>query len=133
MKILFAFILIFSLSYQIMAQCSKDIECKGDRVCINGRCQEPLKQKPPCTRDVDCQGDSVCDHGKCVATNPKSSSLSNAPATAPAPAPAPTLTPGNAPSSKTTAVVISEGSTEPSAKDCRSSNEEGKTQAKLWI
>jgi hypothetical protein len=27
------------------AQCMKDIECKGDRICINGRCEDPRRSR----------------------------------------------------------------------------------------
>lgn len=70
----------FTCIGQTFAQCTKDIDCKGDRVCVNGKCQESLKQKPPCTRDVDCQGDSLCDHGRCIAEDNKSPRINTSPA-----------------------------------------------------
>ena len=54
------------------AQCSADIDCKGDRVCDAGACVSPavLSQRdlsPACSRDTDCKGDRVCEAGSCVA------------------------------------------------------------------
>jgi hypothetical protein len=55
------------------AQCTKDIDCKGDRICISGKCVEPpVPEKPssshspsPCTKDTDCPGTQVCSNGVC--------------------------------------------------------------------
>jgi hypothetical protein len=50
---------------QLMAQCSKDADCKGDRICVDGVCTAP----PPvlrCSKDKDCPGDMICNNGVCV-------------------------------------------------------------------
>jgi hypothetical protein len=72
MKACILFTVIFIAVGQLAAQCVKDIDCKGDRICVEGKCQEPQKQNPPCKKDIDCNGDSVCDKGRCVADNDKS-------------------------------------------------------------
>ena len=64
--------------------CTKDTDCKGDRLCQAGQCvfaQPAAASAPPppaagCAKDTDCKGNRVCQAGQCVA------------ATTPAPAPA---------------------------------------------
>lgn len=36
-----------SLSLNAEAQCSRDIECKGDRICVNGNCVDPTTSAGP--------------------------------------------------------------------------------------
>src|SRR5258706_6067971 len=36
-----------SVTGQAFAQCSKDTDCKGDRVCDAGKCSSPLPPAPP--------------------------------------------------------------------------------------
>ncbi|MGC6418006.1 MAG: EB domain-containing protein [Bradymonadia bacterium] len=43
--------------------CVSDGDCKGTRVCNDGRCQA---NTPQCTSDSQCPGDLVCESGKCV-------------------------------------------------------------------
>lgn len=43
------------------ARCTKDTDCKGDRICTNGQCARPLA----CTKDTDCRGDLICEDGQC--------------------------------------------------------------------
>jgi hypothetical protein len=61
-------LLFFLLCHYSYSQCTKDIDCKGNRICVQGKCQDPQIQRPPCTKDIDCQGDSTCEKGKCVAS-----------------------------------------------------------------
>ena len=43
--------------------CFEDLDCLGDRVCIDGACQRPAER---CFGDEDCPGDWVCgDGGQC--------------------------------------------------------------------
>jgi hypothetical protein len=53
--------------------CSKDTDCKGTRVCEDGRCVEPPQpgaEPAPaliaCQKDTDCDGDLVCENRVCV-------------------------------------------------------------------
>jgi hypothetical protein len=66
-----------SMSKPAYAQggCSKDTDCKGTRVCEDGRCVEPpsaAAEPPPapvpapCQKDTDCGGDLVCENSVCV-------------------------------------------------------------------
>jgi len=55
------------------AQCTRDTECKRDRVCENGRCVDPPASPPAvqpvtggCTSNADCKGGRVCNNGVCV-------------------------------------------------------------------
>jgi hypothetical protein len=43
-------------------QCTKDTDCKGNRVCTNRRCAAPNQ----CKKDTDCKGDLICTEGACV-------------------------------------------------------------------
>jgi hypothetical protein len=45
------------------AQCASDAECKGDRICVQGKCtaSSPIA----CGKDVDCPDDLVCSGGAC--------------------------------------------------------------------
>lgn len=49
--------------------CTKDIECKGERICENGRCTLPVsrvpKPDPTCQKDVDCDDDLICVERRC--------------------------------------------------------------------
>ena len=77
------------VALQAHAQCVADTDCKGDRRCVAGACQD---RGAPCAKDKDCPGDQICTDGACA--------MPGQPAgTAPAPtAPAPT-----SPTSATTA------------------------------
>lgn len=44
--------------------CTKDADCKGDRICSSGQCKESQKTDT-CTKDSDCKGDRICKSGKC--------------------------------------------------------------------
>ena len=56
--------------------CTKDVDCKGTRVCEAGRCVEPPPPPaaepapppapPPCQKDTDCEGELVCENSACV-------------------------------------------------------------------
>jgi hypothetical protein len=60
-----------------LAQCTKDLDCKGNRICVNGVCTErPAVQK--CTKDAECPGDLICNNGICVRPSSNQSS-SNVP------------------------------------------------------
>jgi len=68
--------------------CEKDVECKGNRICEDGKCvapggagpgvapgtwTSPTGMPPPpaapplCARDTDCKGERVCVEGECKA------------------------------------------------------------------
>jgi hypothetical protein len=119
MKAIILFVIIFGFAGQIFAQCTKDTDCKGDRICVDGKCVESSPQKPPCSRDIDCQGDSICDHGRCVASNAKSQ----------APSVEPVLTPGKVSAAPAPMQVSSNAPASTSVKECGQSKEEGKIQA----
>ncbi len=67
-KVTFLFIVLYAIFSFIYGQCTKDIECKGDRICIDGKCVSPPEkiQESPCTKDIDCEGDKICIDEKCV-------------------------------------------------------------------
>jgi hypothetical protein len=46
------------------AQCTKDTDCMGDRICVDGKCQAAAPTA--CRVDVDCPGEQVCEKGRCV-------------------------------------------------------------------
>ncbi len=75
-----------ALHGEAQAGCEKDTECKGDRICEEGRCVSPVQTSsgaepgawsspegmppPPkapslCTGDSDCKGHRVCQEGEC--------------------------------------------------------------------
>jgi len=49
--------------------CAKDTDCKGERICRDGRCSEP-KASAACGRDTHCKGDRVCSEGRCADPGP---------------------------------------------------------------
>lgn len=51
----------------VLAQCTKDIDCKGDRLCVKGKCVRP----GGCSKDTDCPGDQVCNQRRCGAPTTK--------------------------------------------------------------
>jgi TPR repeat protein len=63
----------------VLAQCTKDVDCKGNRICVKGKCVAP----GGCSKDTDCPGDQVCNKHRCVAPTAKAPP---AKATPPAPA-----------------------------------------------
>ncbi len=48
------------------AGCSKDTDCKGERICVEKVCVDP-PTKRACTRDLDCSGEDVCEKHVCAA------------------------------------------------------------------
>ena len=48
--------------------CSKDTDCKGDRVCVKGQCVAPQVSDAgtACAKDTDCKGNRICVAGGCV-------------------------------------------------------------------
>jgi hypothetical protein len=79
MKTINIFLFALIIANHCLAQCMKDFDCKGDRICVQGKCIDPPTKRPPCTKDVDCRGDSTCENGRCVALNKKSSMRSSSP------------------------------------------------------
>jgi hypothetical protein len=61
-------------SFNLQAQCYKDIDCKGNRICVNGICVNPdtnstnnITSLPDsCYNDMNCKGNMVCENGHCV-------------------------------------------------------------------
>ena len=56
--------------------CTRDIDCKGNRICRNGECVDPepapqavSQQVSGCTKDTYCKSDRICRNGKCVSPN----------------------------------------------------------------
>jgi hypothetical protein len=71
--------------------CTKDIECKGDRICDAGVCTAPPQlsapvEAPSCTKDTDCPGALVCTSAVCSlpADHPAASHPAPQPVSAPA-------------------------------------------------
>lgn len=52
----------------IQGGCTKDTDCKGDRICVDGECTNPERG---CSTDMDCPGDKICLDKRCV--SPQSS------------------------------------------------------------
>ena len=55
---------------QMSSGCSKDSDCKGERICVQAICVEPTPRVPPVppvqqTPRDSCQRDSDCDYGIC--------------------------------------------------------------------
>ncbi len=61
-------IVIFISAAHIQGQCTKDTDCKGDRICVDGECIFPPEtvEDNTCAKDIDCEGDMICVDGKCV-------------------------------------------------------------------
>ena len=49
--------------------CSKDADCKGDRICEAGACVDPAIGRG-CSKDTDCKGDRICAAGACASPRP---------------------------------------------------------------
>ncbi|MBI4699780.1 MAG: hypothetical protein HY744_01215 [Deltaproteobacteria bacterium] len=49
------------------AGCTKDSDCKGNRICVAGACREPVAATPAggCKQDSDCSAGQSCASGKC--------------------------------------------------------------------
>jgi hypothetical protein len=71
----FTVVLVFILCLgpaKTYPQCTKDTECKGARICVNGECVDAPPGSPapkPCANDVECPGNTICENGIC--TEPK--------------------------------------------------------------
>jgi len=64
------------------ADCTKDSECKGDRICEKGRCVDaPVARPAGCRVDIDCRGEDICVERQCESPTPGA----HAPAAAPPP------------------------------------------------
>ena len=50
------------------AQCTKDTDCKGDRICRKGNCVGPTGSNalPKCSKDTECTGTAICRKGQCL-------------------------------------------------------------------
>jgi hypothetical protein len=44
--------------------CTKDTDCKGDRICVSGACVSP-RPTPPKSKALECEKDSDCSAGIC--------------------------------------------------------------------
>lgn len=51
---------------QAWAQCSKDTDCKGNRICVQGTCVNAPASVHNCGKDAECSGDSICKNGQCA-------------------------------------------------------------------
>jgi hypothetical protein len=67
------------------AGCQADNECKGDRICVEGRCVDV----PTCAKDGDCPGKLVCEQARCVSARALAAPPAPAPPAAAPPAAAP--------------------------------------------
>jgi hypothetical protein len=47
--------------------CTKDVDCKGDRICDAGVCRAPAAAADVCAKDTDCPGDQICVAAACKA------------------------------------------------------------------
>ena len=47
------------------AGCTKDVDCKGARICVDHACVDAPAVKT-CARDLDCPGDDICEQHLCV-------------------------------------------------------------------
>jgi len=85
-------IILFSLIplRAFAGKCHTDSECKGNRICENGICVYPERNRGPqkCNKDTDCPEEQVCDKGFCADYIPPSAAR-----TPYAPLPAPALPP----------------------------------------
>jgi hypothetical protein len=61
-----AFVVASAITSLASADCSRDTDCKGDRVCWKGVCQAPATKG--CATDKDCPGSQVCDARVCKAS-----------------------------------------------------------------
>jgi len=75
----------------VRAQCTKDVECKGDRVCEGGKCVNPSDLPAAdtatpgrCTADSQCKFNRICEGGVCVSPPEAGTAPTQAP-TAPPP------------------------------------------------
>lgn len=82
---------LVGLSGEARADCTKDNECKGDRICVKGLCVDP-PNRGSCRVDTDCPGDEVCNAQRCTLSSappsPVAPPLAAAPPVAVAPPPA---------------------------------------------
>src|SRR5450759_399849 len=51
-RAMFVVALALALASEAFGQCTKDTDCKGDRVCVNGTCTDP-SAKPPASAHPD--------------------------------------------------------------------------------
>jgi hypothetical protein len=42
--------------------CDSDTDCKGDRTCVAGKCEDAIKT---CAKDRECPGEELCRAGRC--------------------------------------------------------------------
>jgi len=45
--------------------CDKDTDCKGDRICEQGKCVSPVPTGR-CGKDTDCPGNEICEENRCI-------------------------------------------------------------------
>ncbi len=49
------------------AGCSKDVDCKGARICVDHACVDPpASAVRSCGSNLDCSGDDICEQHLCV-------------------------------------------------------------------
>lgn len=71
---LLPFVPVLVYPWSAHAGCEKDTDCKGDRICDQGECKEPVAptfvtSEPSlggCEKDTDCKGDRICEQGACI-------------------------------------------------------------------
>jgi hypothetical protein len=70
--VFFVFILCLA-STKAHSQCTKDTQCKGNRICVNGECvNAPPPPKPKsCVKDMECPGNQICQDGICMEAKQK--------------------------------------------------------------
>ena len=59
-------------------RCEKDVDCPGEKICVDGSCREPAggqaetaEKSDQCEKDVDCPGELVCIDGGCKEPAPR--------------------------------------------------------------
>src|SRR5438067_2054047 len=55
-------LLLALAAVEARADCDRDADCKGGKVCVANKCVE----RKYCVRDKDCPGDQVCDRNACT-------------------------------------------------------------------
>jgi hypothetical protein len=66
----FLVVLTLALPSEAFAQCTKDADCKGDRVCVNGTCTDPATKPAASPQPVSQEASSSTNPCQIEAPNP---------------------------------------------------------------